>query len=272
MDCRSAFEKELARRGVPFTVDHASGLTEIQRDGFRSIISLENLEKSYQLDRDPQHIVRFVDAVLASMRPREAELSSDRLSWSLEPNDYADAPSIRSPLSPEVDRVLVHVSATGERVTWVEPAMLAALRVTEDEAAARAFANLARDLSSSEIVVHEIAGAPLAHLNAMLPFKSALMLAPNLKERVGARIGWPLRSVVPARDFLYLWPAKHESALERLGGVVVREYAQAPHPISTEVYEIDDHGVRAIGAFPKPDCEERSRGSRRPSGPGDEQV
>ena len=56
--------------------------------------------------------------------------------------------------------------------------------------------------------------------------------------------------VVPDRGFLYLWAAQHDKFANRLGGVVVEEYAKASYPISTEVYSISDQGVRAVGEFP----------------------
>ena len=57
-------------------------------------------------------------------------------------------------------------------------------------------------------------------------------------------------AVVPDRDFLYLWAARHTEFAGRVGGVVVREFAKASYPISTEIYEISDAGIRAIGTFP----------------------
>jgi len=64
-------------------------------------------------------------------------------------------------------------------------------------------------------------------------------------------LGWPLMAVVPDRDFLFLWAARHTDFVKRVGSVVVREYSKASHPISTEVYEITDQKIRAIGEFPK---------------------
>ena len=95
-----------------------------------------------------------------------------------------------------------------------------------------------------------IDGVQLGFIITSLPFKASLILAPNLHEVVGAALGWPLMAVVPDRDFLYLWAAQHTDFVQRVGGVVVREYSQASYPISTEVYEITEKSIRAIGAFP----------------------
>jgi len=57
-------------------------------------------------------------------------------------------------------------------------------------------------------------------------------------------------AVVPDRDFLYLWAARHKDFAPRVGRVLVREYSKASYPISTEVYEITNQGIQAIGEFP----------------------
>ena len=128
--------------------------------------------------------------------------------------------------------------------------MLDALELTEPVAAAKAFDNLARALREATIENEEIDGVQLGYIATTLPFKSSLILAPNLREVVEASIGWPLHAVAPDRDFLYLWAARHEDFAPRVGSVVVTEYSRAPYPISTEVFEIADGGIRAIGEFP----------------------
>ena len=64
---------------------------------------------------------------------------------------------------------------------------------------------------------NEIDGVELGFIATWLPFKASLVLAPNLREIVGARLGWPLMAVVPDRDFLYLWAARHTNFVQRVG-------------------------------------------------------
>jgi hypothetical protein len=89
-----------------------------------------------------------------------------------------------------------------------------------------------------------------------LPFKSPLLLAPNLKSLVAEVIGWPLYAAVPDRDFVYVWSSKHAEFAERVGAVVLEQYAASPYPLSTEVFEIGDGGMTAIGAFANPELGE----------------
>lgn len=127
--------------------------------------------------------------------------------------------------------------------------LLQSLDLSDSEAEATAFRNLEREMSAATLETSNVDGVALGFISTVLPFKAALILAPNLKKHIAEKVGWPVLAVVPDRDFLYLWAARHSDFAGRVGEVVVREYAKAPYPISTEIFEISDLGVRAIGAF-----------------------
>ncbi len=57
-------------------------------------------------------------------------------------------------------------------------------------------------------------------------------------------------AVAPDRDFLYLWAAKHEKFVIRVGSTTVEQYSKASYPLSAEVYSVSDAGIKAIGEFP----------------------
>jgi uncharacterized protein YtpQ (UPF0354 family) len=252
MNVQTLFEDELRKRGLPFSIDSESGRHSVEIDGGCSLVSLENLQRDFASDGDVGRISRFVDAVIASSQVHEAELSIDQIYWSLEPNDYSERADYRVEMSDRVERVLVHLSSDGRLVTWITPTMLSSLGLSESEAGAKAFTNLSRALSEAKIETQNIDGIQLGFISTSLPFKASFILAPNLRDVAGTVLGWPLMAVVPDRDFLYLWAAHHTNFVQRVGGVVVREYSQAAYPISTEVYEITDEKIRAIGEFPKP--------------------
>ena len=250
MKVRALFEEELARRGVRFSVDPESDGYVIEEGGSRSLVHLDNLERSVASDGDAGRVPRFVDAILSSSGASDDPISAGGLYWCLEPNDYEVPAEIRFPISDRVDRVLVHLSPDDKRITWVSGKMLGTLGMDEAVAGKRAFENLSRALEEATVESSEIDGVHLGFLSTSLPFKAALLLAPNLREVVGGKLGWPLLAVVPDRDFVYLWGDRHSDFVGRVGRVVVREYNRAPYPISTEVYRVSDEGIRAIGAFP----------------------
>ena len=57
-------------------------------------------------------------------------------------------------------------------------------------------------------------------------------------------------AVAPDRDFLYVWAAKHDKFVNRVGRTTVEEYSKASYPLSTEVYSVSDGGITVIGEFP----------------------
>ena len=251
MSIQTQFEDELRRRGLPFSIDAESGRHAVEIGGGRMLVCLDNLQRDVASDGDVGRIARFLDALVASVDKSERAESADQLYWSLEPNNYEELADYRVAMSDCVDRVLIHLSGCGRFSTWVTPSMLDSLGLSEADAGARAFSNLARALNEASVSFQDIDGVQLGYLATSLPFKASLILAPNLREVVGAVLGWPLMAVVPDRDFVYFWAAHHTDFVGRVGHVVVREYSQASYPISTEVYEIGDQKIQAIGEFPK---------------------
>lgn len=253
MPTKDLFERELQNRGIAFTIDAETGRHSLEIGGGTMLISIANLERDIATDGDVGRIGRFVDAIVAAADEAGITYAIDGLYWSLESNDYDEPPDFRVPISGRLDRVLIHQSSDGQLLSWVSPRMLEELKIDENQAAAIAFDNLARALAEAKIEYSDIDGTRLGFVNTALQFKASLILAPNLQEAAGRVLGWPLLAVVPDRDFLYLWDARNKDFTGRVGSVVVREYSQAAYPLSTEVYEIVDGGVRAIGAFPTED-------------------
>jgi hypothetical protein len=250
MNVRASFEDELRKRGVAFHFDAESGRHSLDLGGGHSLISLENLQRDCAEDGDFGRVSRFVDAIMSASCASEDALTADQLYWCLEPGEYEERADFRVEVSKRVDRVLAHLSTDCRLITWVTPAMLEQLNLSEAEAGARAFANLARALGEAKLEFQDIDGVRLGYIATSLPFKASLILAPNLRKVVGTVLGWPLSAVVPDRNFLYLWAAQHSDFVQRVGRVVVREFSRSSYPISTEVFEITHLEVRAIGEFP----------------------
>jgi uncharacterized protein YtpQ (UPF0354 family) len=254
---RNAFEHELGKRNVRFGLEQGTGRYRLQNDGTELLVSIENLERDVANDGDLSRVTRFVDTVLTTKVTDEAQLDPKRLFWCFEPNDYVDKADYRKTVSDRVDRVLVLLSGDNTQITWVTPAMLAKANLAEDIAGTIAFENLSREMLNTKIEFSEIDGVRLGYLNTTLPFKASLLMAPNLKTCVENQVGWPLMAVAPDRDFLYLWAAKHEQFVNRVGSTTVEQHAKASYPLSTEVYSVSDSGLRAVGEFPSAKVKDR---------------
>ncbi|PQO36848.1 hypothetical protein C5Y96_06690 [Blastopirellula marina] len=253
MSVREQFERELTERGFSFEIDPDSGCYLFSVDENQLTISLANLELELADGVDADRVARFVDTMLASAQTTDRDYAAERLYWTLEPNDYQEKADYCVAVSDVVDRVLVHLSECGTMITWVTPSILETLGLSLEEAGERAFANLAREVEEATLEAQSVDDAALGYLVTALPFKAALILAPNLRQLVEEKLGWPVMAVLPDRDFLYMWGAQHQGLTQRVGHVVVREYTRSPYSITTEVFRIDDSGVRAIGAFPVPE-------------------
>lgn len=248
---RQLFESELRRRGHAFKHDRKSGGYRIDQGDSRMRVSLDNIARDLEGEDADARMARFVESILGTVADRESRGGIDRLFWSLEPGDYASPPEIREPMSEQADRVLILYDDAVNHLIWATPAMLDGLNVTAARAGEIALRNLAAELAATTVVVEDVRGVPLAMLGTTLPIKASLLMAPNLKEVVGGKIGWPLLAVAPVRDFLWLWPAEHDHFVAQTGKTVVSEFNGSPYPVSTEVFRIDDDGIRAIGSFPR---------------------
>ena len=250
MKVREIFEAELRRRGLAYSIDVESGRHEIEVGEARILVSLENLEREVALDGDESRVHCFVDAVQASAKPQKVSISREGLYWCLERSDHAVPAEIRSPVSKQLDGVLCHWSEKSNLISWVDSSMLAAANLTQSEAETLADRNLGSQLAQATPHISDVGGGVvLGALGSRLPFKAALMLAPNAREVLEPLLGWPLLAVIPDRNFLYFWAEKHEDFIGRMGPVVIKEFQRAPYPLSTEVFRLSHGAVDAIGAF-----------------------
>jgi hypothetical protein len=250
MKVTPVFEAELISRGLEFSIDEESGRHVVSVKGFTVMVSLENLERDFSRGGGEARVANFVDQIVTVAAGASAPRTVEGLFWSLEPNDYAEPWPYRSEISNRVDKALAYFSASAGTVTFVTPEILEELGLEEDEAFAKAEENLARWAGEAEVQYRDIDGVRLGYLATTFPCKASLILAPNFKSIVEPTLGWPLLAVAPDRGFLYLWAARHEEFAGRVGHVVVREYQEASYPISTEVYQISDIGIVALGEFP----------------------
>lgn len=252
VDVRELFRAELARRGAAYRV-RGDGRWAVSAGGLEVLVSLDNLDRQLALDRelagdsgDSQRIAAFTSQMLAAAQLTPVAASG--LYWFTEPNDYEVTAEIRAAVSRRLDRVLVHVSDDGGLIRWVAHAHLEKAGLTAAGAADRAWANLDQAVRQAQVTTMETAGAAVAMLATDLPSKASLLLAPALREMIEDVIGWPVLAVAPDRDFVYLWNASRRDLIAGMGGVVCREYARAPYPLSTEIFEISD-SLQAIGAY-----------------------
>ncbi len=214
-------------------------------------ISLDNIGREIERDGDPKRMASFVDAILAAPPvPRLWAEAKKGLRLSAEPTSLKLGNAVRDDLSVELARVLAYTDADEAAVVYVDPAQLAVWKTTEEKARLQAAANLRDLLADTEIEFSLVAGHPMALFVTNSVFKASLIFAPNLKKLVVEKLGWPVVAIAPCRDFLMVFSAARlDDLLARLGAIVLREFDGSGYPITSEVLEISDAGLRALGAF-----------------------
>ncbi len=244
------FRQELSRRGVAFRHDAGSDRYIVQWQESELYVSLTNIEREYERDRDTSRVYRFIDSLLSPLSAvPEWEVAEPNIYACLEPR-HEDRGQLAVAISERVDKTLVFINNQRGTITFIEPFMLDRWRATLPAVQAAASANLARALNAAALKYHEIDGVRLGYFETAHYLKSGLLLAPNLEAVAGPILGWPLLAVVPSRDFLYLWDARHWDFGGRVGRLVVDEFTKSPYPITTEVLSVSASGLEAVGAFP----------------------
>jgi hypothetical protein len=147
-----------------------------------------------------------------------------------------------------VDRALIYFDTGRNLVSEIMPTSLTAWGVALPDIVAKAKGNPARMLQASRLQDHESHGMRLGFVETEIPFKTALILAPNLKDVVSPLLGWPLLAVIPDPGFLRMRDASKQDFVRRIGATVTKEFDNASSPLTTEVLRIDD-GIAAFGVF-----------------------
>jgi hypothetical protein len=253
------FLDELARRNIPVKLGEDGGY-EIEIDGTKATIQLENVSRDFARDRDPNRIKNFVDTITARIKIPDWEAARPRIRWSLEPTDMPLADALHDKVSDQVALVLVHVSADETQVMWLNDAMALKWGQTKESLFATAVENMKLLLADASVEVTPVDEHKLGILKTKYTaFKAALVFCPGLKALAEPVLGWPLYVVMPCRDFVYLVPETARDILGGVGHVVVKEFNDSSYPLSTEVFELTDSGLRAFAEFqniPREEAEE----------------
>ncbi len=245
VEVATLFLREMAARGVPVTV-RADGQYEFRRGSGANAISLENVSKEFERDRDPDRVRRFVDSILTAPVIPDWPDARKGLYFAVEPADCDFADTVREAVSDSVFRILVYLNEPGNQLMWVSDSMLAHWNQTRQAAEEAAASNLAVLLRNAPLQLTEMDGRTFATFGIHSPFKAALPFAPNFREVVGAKLGWPLYALIPSRDFVYVFAEKDQPLLGVLGRAAVEEFEKGAYPVSRDVFLVSDEGITAV--------------------------
>ncbi len=247
---KDLFERELKTRGIAFRGPDAKGLYEVTTKQGSLTVNLENVARNYERDKEPESIARFVTTILQPFELPAWAKAKAHVFFSAESAENEFGEALRSKVSPSLCRVLVVTDAKEQTISFLTPDMLAQWKVSQQQAEAAARENLSVLLRDKRLEVQEIDGMKLGMVPVDSVFKASTIFSPAFKGFVSPELSWPVLVVIPCRDFMFVLPKKDKALLNRMGKVVQKEYRGSGYPLTTEVLEVSDDGVTAIGAFP----------------------
>lgn len=250
-DVRNVFESQLAERGIEFELLD-DGRYQVVSDVGQMTVSLDNLSRQYARDQDADAVSRFIESALSGIAPLpEWSEARDDVFPLIESADVEiGEDTISKRLSDDAQLVLVHFNEVAGTLRFLNQSDAENWGVSADEVWEAAETSLDEVMRKTEVSYLDANGFQLGVIQAQEPYKASLIRAASLRSKVEGDLGWPIYAVAPSRGFVFLISKSDADELGRVGASVVKEFKAAEYPISTEVWEVGDAGIKAIGAFP----------------------
>ncbi len=244
-------ESQLVERSVEFNVLD-DGRYMIESDSGQMTVALDNLSRQFSRDHDAEAVSRFLDSVLAGISPLPGwQDARSALFPMIEGIDLeVGHDTITKTLSDETQLIPVYFNEVKGTLQFLHVSDVEEWGVNNDELWEAAESQLEKIMQATEVTYLDADDLQLGVIQAYEPHKASLIRASSLRSKVEDKLGWPIYAVAPSRGFVYLISKSDADQLGRVGAAVVKEFKSAEYPISTEVWEIGDNGIKAIGSFP----------------------
>lgn len=248
----SEFKSQIEREGMKIDSVADTGLIYISRDELTLKISLDNVRRNYERDKDKSHISDLVQTLVSYSieLPENWAKAKDKIYISLFPNDDDFQDFLKVKITDEFSKVYVY--SGDDKLTWITKNDLKKWHITENQLDIQANLNADKLLEKTSITFNTIENHKLGLIEVEhTTLKGALLFAPKMKEKIKVDFGFPFYAVIPVRDFCYIFSEKDfEFFSGRIGKIVVDEYKNSGYPITTEILKFSDKGVEAVGQYP----------------------
>lgn len=246
------FKTQIQKKGMVIDSVDDKGLIYISQGELTLTVSLDNVKRDYERDKDPSHISAFVQTLSTYSidLPANWANAKDSIYISLFPNDYAFNDIIHHNVTDVFSKVYVHSSQ--DKFSWITTDDLKKWNISESDLDRQANKNADLLLTKTKIGTEIIENRKLGLIEAEHPsLKGALLFAPGMKEKIVQDFGFPFYAVIPVRDFCYIFSEKDfDFFAQRIGQTVVDEFKHSGYPVTTEILKFTDKGVKAVGQFP----------------------
>lgn len=246
------FKSQIEKQGMKIDSVDDTELIYISKGELNLKVSLENVRRNYERDKDSTHISDLVELLVSydfELPKKWADAKND-IYISLFPNDFAFNDFLHKKVTDEFSKVYIHTG--NDKLTWISADDLKKWNITETELDKQANINADGLLAKTPITFDTIENHKLGLIEVEhVSLKGALLFAPTMKEKIEKDLGFPFYAVIPVRDFCYIFSEKDFDFFSgRIGRVVVDEYKKSGYPITTEILKFTDKGVEAVGKYP----------------------
>lgn len=200
------FKSKIESEGMKIDSVNETGLIYISKGETKIKISLDNVRRNYERDKDESHISDLVQTLTSYSNdlPLTWAETKNNIFISLFPNDkeYQDLLYIK--ITDEFCKV--YVFKEKDKLTWITKEDLKKWNITETELDKQANANADKLLEITPITFDTVENRKLGLIEVeQTSLKGALLFAPRMKEKVEANFGFPFYAVIPVRDFCYIF-------------------------------------------------------------------
>lgn len=246
------FESQIQKQGLKIDSIDKEEVIYLTINEANLEITLDNLRRDYQRDKDKNIIEEFVKTITNTSLevPKDWNNVKQKIFISFFQNDYNFKNIIHEKVTEDFSKIFT--LSDNEKFTWLTTDDIKKWNISVRQLNEQANKNADSLLSMTQIRYEIIENKKLGIIEVEhQTLKGALLFAPSMKVKIEKEIGFPFYAVLPVRDFCYIFSEKDFRFFSnRLGDVVVDEYKNSGYPISTEILKFTAKGIETAGKYP----------------------
>ncbi|HLK55595.1 MAG TPA: hypothetical protein VKU00_03475 [Chthonomonadaceae bacterium] len=246
MDAKTIFLADVRAKGITVQEELPDGRVVLVQNGFSITIVLDNVTREFNQTHDPEVVHQFVRSL--DGRWPEAltwERAKPNLLYIAEQAAMETGDSIKAPVAGNVIKVLEHFDSKHGELRFITPKDFKDWNVTQQQVDAVVEKNMTAFVSEHAMHLRNEGPVHFAWLDCPeTPSQASLFLSEGFKKGMKATLSLPVYVALPSRGALYIIPAKNKSQIPMLRQEVLDAYKQDSHPLTTEVFEVSDSGIR----------------------------
>jgi len=192
---------------------------------------------------------RFFALLLLAFCAAQAHAQQDSKAWHILIEPSFMGPQVSFPISGAKKTLLVpgYIDRDGDPEYFTKSDW-AAQGLTWDKFRDRANQNAAQKQFRAELVRDEHKVVQYASITSEDPLTATMVLSPDFLRKFKDIFGPTILVALPNRFTVFVFPAL-ASSYKDYSNIVIGAYQDSTYPVSLEVFQISQAGIRAIGTF-----------------------